>query len=167
MVVDEFVHSRGGAASSGLRVWRRLCWLHRHLRAPFVIEEAMRPVLERSPEDAGEPVQATVIEPGMVVYLDRLAAAFARRGGWQAVPIAAAQALCFGWLRFQHMSRSFPTERTRHVAWFRCYRGKRSGPFDWCLPRDAGAACAADLLWDAWHRVADAHSAKDLAPPRG
>ncbi len=166
LMVDEFICHMCGEQASGVRVWNRLKWLQKYLGAPFALEDAMKPDARPASKAGGELRQATVLEPCMVSFLHQILAAQAAQRGWLEVPAAAAIALCHGWLRFQHLSRSYPIERTRALAWFRCYRGKRGGCFDWCLVRTAEPRCAADVLWDAWHKRAGA--AGEGAPlPRG
>ena len=165
LIIDEFItQSNRGARTTGRRIWLRLRWLEVYLRAPFRLEAAMRPTLDDWRGGRPEPAQATVIEPCMVACLEDALAAALHRRSWEAVPAAAALAMCFGWVRYRHITRSFPVERTKHLAWFRCHRGKQGAPFDWCLPRRPDLCCAADVLWDAWHRLAERRKATGEVP---
>ena len=64
LMVAEFAQAQGAARTSALRIWNTLGWMGRHLKAPFCLEGAFKPV----PRDlvtgtVAPPAQATVAEP--------------------------------------------------------------------------------------------------------
>ncbi|CAK0807811.1 unnamed protein product [Prorocentrum cordatum] len=172
MAVAEFVHKLSIARTSGVRIWNALKWMCVHLKAPFCLDDAFRPV----PRDAGSgtvapPVQATVVEPEMICHvIDFLDGA---RTPGQVMLAAGMLAVVFAWVRYTHLLRSRPLEKSVYFCWFRASRGKqgkRQGrpSFDWCLPRRLGGArSAADALWDGWHKLAAREDRAGRAVPTG
>ena len=172
MAVAEFVHKLSTARTSGVRIWNALKWMCVHLKAPFCLDDAFRPV----PHDPGSgavapPVQATVIEPEMIYHVsDFLDGA---RTPEQVMLASGMLAMVFAWVRYAHLLRSRPLEKSLHFCWFRASRGKqgkrRGRPsFDWCLPRRLGGArSAADALWDGWHKLAAREDRAGRAVPAG
>jgi hypothetical protein len=164
--IDSFVRSQGDKPTSAARVWGTLAWLRKHAGAPFQLLDSFKP--ERAPCTAAltDAQQATVMEPGMLASLGQLFAASTDPG--ERTAVALAQLMFSGWVRFKHLTRAFPIERTSSLCWFRCFRGKSDrGPFDFCAPRLSGSASAADHLWDLWHQLADAEVAAGRPPPLG
>ncbi|CAK0865643.1 unnamed protein product, partial [Prorocentrum cordatum] len=139
MAVAEFVHKLSIARTSGVRIWNALKWMCVHLKAPFCLDDAFRPV----PRDPGSgtvapPAQATVVEPEMIYHvIDFLDGA---RTPGQVMLAAGMLAVVFAWVRYTHLLRS-----------------RRLG----------GARSAADALWDGWHKLAAREDRAGRAVPTG
>ncbi|CAK0869896.1 unnamed protein product, partial [Prorocentrum cordatum] len=139
MAVAEFVHKLSIARTSGVRIWNALKWMCVHLKAPFCLDDAFRPV----PRDPGSgtvapPAQATVVEPEMIYHvIDFLDGA---RTPGQVMLAAGMLAVVFAWVRYTHLLRS-----------------RRLG----------GARSAADALWDGWHKFAAREDRAGRAVPTG
>ena len=165
-VIDDFISSACGVSGSARSMWYRLHWLQRHLRAPFSLDKDLKPAAH--PRCAAVR-QATALEPEMILHLGAAVVSHAAESRWTRVAAAAMHALVYAWLRFAHLQRSRPLERTDAFVWFRCARGKRGHgaerpAFDWCLPRGE----AADILWRAWHKRAAVNCKRSCgAPPLG
>ena len=174
VVIDEFIQAHARAPTSARRIWTVMAWMVNNLRAPFALDTAFRP----PPKDPSkgcveEPRQATVLEPEMLYFLPALLDEAVAEKTHDRLAVASTIAVVYGWARYGHLLPSRPIQRTEHVMWLRSYRGKQKqdgvrAPFEWCIPRESfGASSAADVIWDEWHRRADACAAEGSEAPAG
>lgn len=164
-LIDSFIRAQGSSPSTGTRVWGQLGWMKKYLDAPFVSSDFFKPTLQNIAGTGDEPLQATVLEPNMVRHIPMMcetAPSFQDR-----IALCVCHFMVSGWLRFQHITRCFPTEMDNNFCWFQCYRGKHGAPFTFCIPRASQGFCAAHYLWEMWHTVADVHVEMGRPPPRG
>ena len=164
LTVEAFLQAHSMKRTSGRKLWNQLQWLVRHVAAPFKLESPP-PVADPVTGEVFPVVQATVLEPEMLFVFNEIGL---DRGHHLQLAGAGVHAMIYSWVRYAHLLRSRPLERSDTAVVFRCYRGKKGKPgsrmpFDWCLPRGRNA----DLMWDQWHKAAAVRAAQRLPPPGG